>query len=168
MRAELSANRRYVQVETGWFLAYLGRVQVVYMDGRVDDASYDRYLRALAADIDDRAARDEPAAILYHVPQPAALTAKRRNLLAEILREREDAVRRNTIAYALATTSALVRGGLKILFWLAPPPYPNTVVPTPRAGFEFLSSFSPDLNVTQLAADYELLLRGHAVQLGAP
>lgn len=168
MRAELSPHRRYVRAEPGWFLAYLGNVQVVYMDGRVSEAGFVRYMEALAADIDGRSERDERVAILYHVPEPSAWSAKRRSALADVLKEREDLVRRNTIAYACATTSTLVRGGLKVLFWLAPPPYPNAVVATPRAGFDFLASFSPDLDPSLLQTGYEALLREHEQHLGAP
>lgn len=168
MRAELSAKRPNFLVDTGWFLGYLGRVQLVYMDGRIDDASYDRYLEALAQDIDDRATRDEAVAILYHVPQPAALTSRRRSLLANVLRERESVVRKNTIAYALATTSALVRGGVKVLFWLAPPPYPNAVVATPDAGFDFLARYAPDLDTSKLSSRYAEIVKEFAAGQGKP
>ena len=130
-------------------LDYIGDTQVVYMDGRVTDASFDNYMRALIRDIDERA---EPAKIgvVYHVPQPSALSSARRRKLGEALKAREAKLARTTLAYAMATPSAVVRSGLRMLFWLAPPPYPNAVVATPLAAFEFLAQHRSGLDAEAL------------------
>jgi hypothetical protein len=122
----------------GWFLDWIGDVQVVHMNGRVTDESFDGYLDALAQDIDAR--RDgETVSILYHVPEPSALSSRRRTRIAALLKSREDVVGRCTRAYAMATPSVVVRGGLKMVFWLAPPRYPTAVVTTAREAFEFIA-----------------------------
>ena len=133
-------------------LDYIGDTQVVYMDGRVTDASFDAYLAALVGDIDGR---DESARIgvLYHVPEPSALSSARRRKLGNALKAREAKLARATLAYAMATPSAVVRNGLRMLFWLAPPPYPNAVVATPTEGFEFVARYQPGLDAPALAAE---------------
>jgi hypothetical protein len=85
-------------VGIGWMLDYTSGVQIVYMDGRVTDASFD--------------------------------------------------------AYAMATPSAAVRAGLRMLFWLAPPPYPNAVVATTLEAFEFIARHQPALAPEALAAEF--------------
>jgi hypothetical protein len=159
MRAELNPDRRSVRVEVGWFLGYLDHVQVVYMDGRVDDSSYARYVDCVVDDIDARQASGKRVAVFYHVPQPSALTAKRRTMLGKVLAERSTFLGDNTIAYSMATSSVAVRSGLRVLFWLAPPPYPNAVVAAPRAGFDFLAQYDASLNPTELTARYDDWLR---------
>jgi hypothetical protein len=126
----------------GWFLDWIGDVQVVYMDGRVTDSSYALYLDAVAREIDGRS-EDDAVSVLYYVPQPSAVTADRRIRLGAVLKERERRIRGFTRAYAMATPSLVVRSGLKMVFWLAPPPYPNAVVSTPREGFEFIARHHP-------------------------
>jgi hypothetical protein len=150
----LPGKSPYFRADVGWFMDQLGDVQVVYMDGRVTDASFEHYLEAVAADIDART-EDRKIGVVYHVPQPSAMSAARRRKLAAVLKQREAKLARNTAAYAMATPSALVRGGLRMLFWLAPPPYPNAVVPTPVAAFEFVAKHMPGLVATELAAELE-------------
>lgn len=137
---------------TGWMLDYLGDVQLVYMDGRVTDASFEAYLATVCNEIDER---DEArrVGVVYHVPQPSAMSSQRRRRLGEELKSREDKLARTTLAYAMATPSAVVRSGLRMLFWLAPPPYPNAVVATPLLAFEFLARYMPALAPDALAAE---------------
>ena len=141
----------------GWFLDWIENVQVVYMDGRVTDASYGQYLVAVARDIDERG-DDDAASILYHVPQPSALSADRRTKLAAILKEREARLRTITRSYVMATPSLLVRSGLRMIFWLAPPPYPNSVVATPREGYEFIARHEANVDPVSWAAEHQRLL----------
>ena len=112
MRVELNLERHPLTIEVGWFFGYLGNVQVVYMDGRVDDPSYARYVDAVRTDIDDRRARGEQTPVFYHIPQPSALTAHRRALLAKVLKEKEAELAQHTAAYAMVTH--LVDGALRL------------------------------------------------------
>jgi hypothetical protein len=155
--ARRQASGRLRASGRGWFLDWIEGVQVVYMDGRVTDASYAEYLAAVAEDIDGRL-DDDSAAILYHVPQPSALSADRRTRLASLLKEREARLRRITRAYAMATPSLLVRSGLRMIFWLAPPPYPNAVVATPREGYEFIARHQPGVDPVAWAGEHARLL----------
>jgi hypothetical protein len=141
----------------GWFLDWIEDVQVVYMDGRVTNPSYDEYLNAVAGDIDGRS-DDDHVSILYHVPQPSALSADRRSRLGALLKAREERLRGMTCAYAMATPSLIVRSGLRMLFWLAPPPYPNAVVATPRDGYEFIARHHAAVDPVSWAAEHARLL----------
>jgi hypothetical protein len=49
----------------------------------------------------------------------------------------------------------VVRSGLRMLFWLAPPPYPNAIVASPREAFEFVAGFQPGLDPEALSAELE-------------
>src|SRR4051812_16631744 len=99
----------------GWFLDWIEDVQVVYMDGRVTDASFEGYLSAVARDIESRAAGDA-ASVLYHVPQPSAISTIRRSKLAALLKNHEQKLREITRAYAMVTPSLIVRSGLRMVF----------------------------------------------------
>jgi hypothetical protein len=137
----------------GWMLDYASGVQIVYMDGRVTDASFDAYVSVLGTEIDER--RDpQRLGVVYYVPQPSALSSARRRKLGEALKARQDKLSRNTLAYAMATPSAAVRAGLRMLFWLAPPPYPNAVVATTLEAFEFIARHQPALAPEVLAAEF--------------
>jgi hypothetical protein len=155
IRKEASARVRERGV--GWFLDWIEDVQVVYMDGRVTDAGYDAYIEAVTRDIDGRADGDA-ASILYHVPQPSALSANRRSKLAALLKDREDRLREITRAYAMVTPSLLVRSGLRMVFWLAPPPYPNAVAATPREGYEFIARHHAGVDPDSWAAEHARML----------
>jgi hypothetical protein len=138
-------------------LDYIGDVQVVYMDGRVSDTSFDAYLRALQSDIDERA-NGTRVGVVYHVPQPSALGSARRRKLGEALKAREAKLAQTTLAYAMATPSAVVRSGLRMLFWVAPPPYPNAIVASPLDAFEFIARFAPGLDPEALSAELAIRL----------
>jgi hypothetical protein len=133
-------------------LDYAGGVQVVYMDGRVTDASFDAYVAVTRKEIDERP-ESERVGVVYYVPQPSALSSARRRKLGEVLKAREDKLGRTTLAYAMATPSLTVRAGLRMLFWLAPPPYPNAVVATPLEAFEFIARHQSALEPEALAAE---------------
>lgn len=168
MRVELNLERHPLAIDVGWFFGYLGHVQVVYMDGRVDDASYARYVETVRSDIDDRQARGEQTPVFYHIPQPAALTAHRRALLAEVLKEKQEALAEHTAGYSMVTTSSMVRYGLRVLFWLAPPPYPNAVLATPQEGFEFLARYDDSLEPLSLTARYHSLVNQLMSRMNPP
>ena len=166
MKSAPILNRPEPIVQLGWFLAYLDHVEVVYMDGRVDDESYARYVGAVEEDIRARRRRNECTPVLYHIPQPSAVTAKRRALLGAVLKQEHAAFATHTCAYAMVTTSSMVRYGLRVLFWLAPPPYPNAVLSSVRQGFEFLTRYDRSIHPQAMTERYESLLRELMPRMG--
>lgn len=125
-------------VDQGWFMAWEPRLSLTYMDERVSDASFGRYLEAVARDI-DHVPVGERRAVLYDTPTPGVVSAERRRRLGTILDARKDKLRNITIGYVMVTPSTVVRGVLTAVFWLAPPPYENKVVGSTAEGFRWLA-----------------------------
>ena len=59
-----------------------------------------------------------------------------RRELAEWSKEFEPLMQQFTIGSAIVIQSTLIRGGLTALFWLAPPPYPQSVVASVREALD--------------------------------
>ena len=104
----LAGKSPFFRADVGWFMDYLGDVQIVYMDGRVTDASFEHYLQAVAADIDARAPGHQ-IGVVYHVPQPSAMSAARRRKLAEVLKQREAKLAQNTAKRSCDSRSGVTR-----------------------------------------------------------
>lgn len=68
------------------------------------------------------------------------MRAEQRRQVAELLEARKERLREITAGYVMVTPSAIVRGLLTAVFWVAPPPYENRVVATPDEGFRWLAT----------------------------
>jgi hypothetical protein len=106
-------------IERGWFSLTIDRVQAVYMDARVDDPSFARYVKALAADIANAPDTDRRG-ILYETPDPGTVTAARRRQVAEVLTSQHDKLARVTAGYVLVTPSVCPRCGYSCVLDRAP------------------------------------------------
>lgn len=137
-------------------MAGIGDVMFVYM-GTQSEAVFERHLRELAAAIDSRSDTTK-VGVIYDIPTPLETDAKRRQRSARLLDERRDKLSKTTSGFALVTPSTLVRGTLRAVFWLAPPPYEWSVVGTVPEGLRFLAT-KMSLNVADLEANY-VRLRG--------
>jgi hypothetical protein len=71
-----------------------------------------------------------------HLPSPVA-----RKALADWSERFEPELRRLALGSAIVIDSALIRGGLTALFWLAPPPYPQQVVATKLEAIEVVRRY---------------------------
>lgn len=151
-------------VERGLLIAYVGPVVIVRIEEWVPPSSVDRYMAEFVRGIDIREPHTRAAA-LYDVPTWTGATSMRRRQWAKLLAEREDVLRRTTKAWALCTESPLVRGMLKAIHWIQPPPYPHTVVSTHRQAFDFLHRYMPEVEPASSTERYEALLRKHADRL---
>jgi hypothetical protein len=134
-------------IERGWFSVTIDRVQAVYMDASVDDASFARYVKALAREIAN-APDGERRGIFYETPDPGTVTAARRRQVAGVLIRERDKLARVTAGYVLVTPSMFARGVVTAVFWIAPPPYEHHVVATSAEGFAWLSTRLPELNAS--------------------
>jgi hypothetical protein len=143
-------------VDTGWWMADVGKVLVTYMDENANDESFARYVHTLAGDIDGTV-EGAKRGILYVAPDPVSITAGRRKQVADVLRVRKQKLARITAGYTLVTPSPVVRGALTAIFWLAPPPYPWSVRGTAREGFAWLATHLEGLDADGLTAQYESL-----------
>lgn len=148
------------------------RLLLSYVDQRITTESFKRHITALAHDIDEWPASNTRA-VLYESPAPAAMSADQRRQLADVLDVRKAKLKSITAGYVMVTPSAVVRGVLTAVFWIAPPPYPYRVVATPEEGFQWLAGECPWLDATRSVERYlhlrsELLgrmsLRGRTLQ----
>lgn len=134
----------------------LGPVNVVYMDDRVTDASYNRYTDHLRDHLAGLAGTGRRRGVLYDVPDMRALSGERRAELAEVLNEFRSTLASVNAAYVLATPSRVVRSVVQMVFWLAPPPYPYEVVSAVGEGVSFLAAHTPGMDAAGWARDYGL------------
>ncbi len=141
----------------GLFMGRIGRIKITCMTSLVSGQDFATYLELLARDIDQRSARQQ-LAVLNHAPD-YNLTPERRHALGLVLKARADKLRAITAAYAMVTPSFIVRGGLKAIWWVAPPPYPCRVTGTPREAFDYLATFLPGESADLLSDRYSVLLR---------
>jgi hypothetical protein len=147
-------------VEPGLLMAFVGRVMLVYSGPVLSDQTFDRQLVELASAIDRRDGTI-PVGVLYDSPH-ADMNASRRKRIGDLLTSRAEKVKETTAAYALATPSALVRGLINAVFWLAPPGYPYAIVSDVSKGLEFLAGHLPELDPVFVEAEYRKLRARHA------
>jgi len=130
---------------TGWpvvepelLMGYVGQVLVVRIGGGLTARSFARYLEEWARSVDARPAHASVLA-MYDMPEWPGMTALQRKEWGTMLKSREETLRKTTRGVVIATPSGLTRGGVRALFWLAPPPYPHAVVDTPEAAFAHMT-----------------------------
>jgi hypothetical protein len=140
-------------------MAAFDEVMFVYSDDTMTEASFARHLRELAEAIDSR---DESTRIgvIYDAPKPFDTDAKRRQRSAQVLDARRAKLARTTAAFALATPSPIVRGTLRAVFWVAPPPYPWEITDNVRSGLQFVAKHMT-LDVEGCLARYQRLKQRH-------
>src|SRR5262249_22819932 len=124
-------------LEPGLAMTMSDRVLVVHIDERLTPAAFARYLEEWKRGVDARPPEARGGAV-YDVPGWAGFTAGMRREWGDMLKSREGKLRATTVGMALVTPSLLVRGALRAVFWMAPPPYPHDVVDTNEAAFAFL------------------------------
>lgn len=143
----------------GLFFGQIGQVRVVFLGGLISNADFQKFLSLLASDIDERPDTQQMG-VLYHIPDLGA-NPERRHAIAMTLREREAKLGKITAAYVMVTTSFIVRGVLKAIWWIAPPPYPCQVVATPNEGFTYLARHLPQEDPELLSSTYAALHSTH-------
>jgi hypothetical protein len=148
-------------VEPGLFMAFVDRALVVRFDEQLTPAAFDRYREEWLRSVDARGPHTRVVAF-YDIPSFAGFNARQRKAMAEMLKSREDVLRATTVAMALATPSPIVRGVLRAVYWLAPPPFDYAVVNRCDAGFTFLAEKMPTLDPQRCEQAYAELRRRHA------
>jgi hypothetical protein len=147
-------------VEPGLLMAGVGRVMFVYTDNRITEAGFARHLLELARAIDQRDP-DARVGVVYDTADGVEADARRRQRLGDLLRPRHEKLARTTAGFALVTHSPVLRGALRAIFWLAPPPYDWTIASNVREGLLFIQRRLPDLDVEDALRDYERLKMQH-------
>jgi hypothetical protein len=148
-------------VEPGLLMAGIDDVMFLYSDTTLTERGFERQLVELAKAIDLRD-DDSLVGVVYDAPSSSlSIDAKRRKRSAEVLDQRRRKLAKTTAGFALASPSTMMRGVLRAVFWLAPPPYPWAIVDTAREGLVYLKTKMPSLDVERTLAAYEALKRKH-------
>ncbi|HEX3771641.1 MAG TPA: hypothetical protein VHV30_12275 [Polyangiaceae bacterium] len=98
----------------------------VTFDGAVADHVFDAYLHALSRVLSRRAKN----VIVFDALRAPPPTAKERAKQAAWLKQHRDVIERFSCGSAFVIKSAIVRGGLTAILWIAPIPGAHTVVAT--------------------------------------
>ena len=148
-------------VEPGLLMAGIDDVMFMYSDATLSAKGAERQDVELGRVIDLRP-ENSFVGVLYDAPSSSmSIDAKRRKRSAEVLDSRRAKLEKTTAGFALASPSAMTRGILRAVFWMAPPPYPYVIVDTVRDGLVYLRTKLPALDVDRVLAEYEALKRKH-------
>jgi hypothetical protein len=131
----------------------VGDVMFVRFDEPLSDAAFDRHLRELARAIDLRADQHRIGVVYDCVAQPP-VDARRRQRSAEVLAARRDKLERTTAGFVMVSPSPVMRGVLRAVFWLAPPPYEWTVTDDVRGALHWLAPRVSGLDVDDVVRRY--------------
>jgi hypothetical protein len=100
---------------------------VTTFDGPVSDAEFEDYLQATTKKTLARQTRNVVIVDASGATRPPASQRKRQ---AEWLNENQALLKQYNLGTVFVISSALIRGGLTAIFWLAPMPSPTTVLAT--------------------------------------
>jgi hypothetical protein len=140
--------------DTGWYRDRIGSVDVAFVYDSMTEASFDHFLAEVCRSIDE-CADDERVAMFLEVRDPALMDSRWRKRMADALKARAQKLGRTRPAYAMVTSSIMVRSALKVMHWAAPPPYPHSVVGSIQEGCEFIARHVPGLDARELQIEYE-------------
>lgn len=151
--------------DTGWYRDHIGVVEVAYVYGKMTEASFEHFLAEACRTIDE-CADDEKIPLLLEVREPALMDSRWRKRMAEALKARADKLARARPAYAMVTSSLVVRTALKVMQWASPPPYPHTAVGSVEEGCAFIARYVPGLDAEALQTEYERRRAEHMASRG--
>ncbi len=149
-------------VDEGLVMPFIDRILLVRFDAHLTPRAFDHYRAEWLRSVDARGPHTRVVAF-YDIPSFAGFTARQRKEMAEMLKSREEILRETTVAMALATPSPLVRGVLRAVYWLAPPPFDYAVVGRCEEALTFLAEKMPTLDPRRCENAYAELRRRHAV-----
>jgi hypothetical protein len=140
--------------DSGWYRDRIGSVDIALVHGTMTEASFEHFLSEACRSIDE-CPDDARIAMFLEVTEPALMDGRWRKRMAQSLKERAEKLARTRPAYAMVTSSLVVRSALRVMHWAAPPPYPHTVVGSAQEAFEFIARHVPGLDAAALQLDYE-------------
>lgn len=140
--------------DSGWYRDRIGSVDIAFVHGTMTDASFEHFLAEVCRSIDE-CPDDARVAMFLEVREPALMDGRWRKRMAKELKDRAYKLALTRPAYAMVTSSLVVRSALKVMHWAAPPPYPHTVVGTVQEAFEFIARHVPGVDAREIQLDYE-------------
>ncbi len=102
------------------------------------DAQFDEYLAFLSKNLDRCAKTGRKCAILFDASRAGLVTASVRQKQAHWMRTHEERSARFCVGYAFVIQSALIRGALTAILWLAPMPAAHHVAASVAEAEAFL------------------------------
>ncbi len=147
-------------------MAGVDDVLYVSMTREVDDAGFDVLMRELARAIDERS-DDVRVGVIFDVADVVGMDARRRKRVGETLNPREKKLAATTAAFVLVSASAVLRGALRAVFWIAPPSYPAEIAGTLREALELLARHLPAFDVESMHRAILALPRAHELPRAA-
>jgi hypothetical protein len=108
-------------------------VYVVTFSGSVSDQAFENYLAQLTRLLASSGAR----ALVFDARTGTPAPASQRQRQAQWIREHQAEVRRNTAGIAFVLSSAIMRGALTAIMWLAPLPCPHHITPNFEQGMRW-------------------------------
>lgn len=93
---------------------------------RSDDHELDELLRAFDAELE----LEERAVLVLDTRDAAVMTRAQRHRIADHLKEKSDDIRRHFVGVCAIVPSALARGTVSAILWLAPPGVPTKLFDT--------------------------------------
>ena len=162
MRSEL---KHWPVVAPGMLMAQVDSTVMNWVGSRaLTEASFSLYLREFENDLQTRG--NERVTYLVHVEGGRGIDAKQRARVGAMLERYQAVVKRTTLGFAYVTGSAVSRGALRAIFWIAPPPYPYEVTSTLVDGLRFLADKDPRVDPQGVQQRYRSLLQRFAGELG--
>lgn len=122
--------------DRGLVMDAAGPVLNILLGPDLTDEGWALHCERLASAIDERTA-DIKVAVFYHVE--ATYSRARVSMVTNVLKSREDHLRRTTACYVYCTSSAMARTAVRFVFTVMPPPYPNAIVRSVQHGYDFLA-----------------------------
>ncbi|MCH2110098.1 MAG: hypothetical protein MK135_12285 [Polyangiaceae bacterium] len=129
-------------------------VMVTLIDRRMTKAGFEEYLRWIDNDLRTWP-EDRQRVVFYSLMSVSDFGPGQRKQLAKLLNRYRHKLKTITSGYALVTPSAIGRGLLTAVFWLAPPGYPTHICASPEEGFLWLAQYSKNPDVEAWIAGYE-------------
>jgi hypothetical protein len=143
----------------GWFSARIEpNLSVTYIDHLVTPDVYEQYLKWLEEDIVTWPKERSPRGVLLHAPSSNKQSGVYRRRVGGILSAHEDRLAEMNAGFAMVTPSAVVRGFLKAIFWIAPPGYPTHVTSSVSDALEWLAPRMGTISAEQFEGEYQALL----------
>jgi hypothetical protein len=146
-------------------LGYVGPMFYVVFGDDTSEEDKDVFVRELARGIDARRDTDR-VPVLYCVGPKVGSAVKLARGISQVVSQRQEKLRKTSVALALCTQSPFARATLRTVLTLGKLPYPTRVFSEPAPSLAFLSCFVPEVHTNTLAAELEQLVRARSPALG--
>ena len=130
---------RWPIVEPGLYMDLWGNLFVTILPGTATAREIDIYFAELARSIDARTRSKGLFGFLMSVGDGQREDKDFMRRQGQVLKERSTILRETTAAFVMLTDSWIARVATRVVFTLAPPPYPYAIKETAGASFAYLS-----------------------------